>query len=142
MQATSKAAIATGMIAVATLAAALLTPPAHTGDGPTGADCRLMVQALRENVGPVHVIASDRACDWRRLGLRGAVDLRELPPYDGTNFRGSDIVTELEYSRWGTRAQVDVGTQWAELWGEGRLCTYQRLFGHWVRSGCEPSWIS
>ena len=137
-----KAVLATTAVSVLGLAIALGVPVPGEREGPTGSDCRLMAQALGEAFASVTVVASDRTCDWRRLGLRRAVDEDTLPPYDGTNFVGVDSVERLEYSHLGTRAHVDVGTQLAELAGEGDRCTYQRLFGRWVRAGCEPSWIS
>lgn len=142
MEVMQKGALATVAVSALGLALALAVPAPGEREGPTGADCRLMAQALGEAVVSVTVVASDRACDWRRLGFREAVDEDTLPPYDGTNFVGFASVERLEYSHLGTRAHVDVGIQLAELAGEGWRCTYQRLFGRWVRAGCEPSWVS
>jgi hypothetical protein len=135
------AAAATTILAVGMVIAALAVP-APGGAGPTGRDCRLMAQALAERQSAVSVVASDQTCDWRRLGFPRARDINTLPEYNGSNFVGFESVDELRYSRWGTQAEVVVGSQIAELAGQGERCSYQRVFGSWHRSGCEIAWLS
>jgi hypothetical protein len=139
---TGLAAIATTILVAGTVIVALAIPVPGGRGGPTGRDCRLMAQALAERQAAVLVVASDRSCDWRRLGFPRAKDITTLPKYDGSNFVGFKSVEELRYSRWGTQAEVVVGSQVAELAGRGERCTYQRLFGSWHRSGCEHAWVS
>lgn len=141
MSTTALAAIATTILAAGTVIIAVAVP-VPGGGGPTGRDCRLMAQALAERQAAVFVVASDRTCDWRRLGFPRAKDINTLPKYDGSNFVGFKSVEELRYSRWGTQAEVVVGSQIAELAGRGERCTYQRVFGSWHRSGCEHAWDS
>ena len=139
---TKRALIATTVLITGTVSAALAVPVPGDREGPLSRDCQLLAQALHESYSYVFVVASDQKCDWHRLGLSDAVDIDSLPPYDGSNFVASKTAEGLRYSLWGTRAEVVVGSQVAELSGQGDLCTYQRLFGRWHRSGCVNSWVS
>ena len=142
LNSTGLAAIATTFLVAGTVIIALAVPAPGDRGGPTGRDCRLMAQALAERQAAVFVVASDRTCDWRRLGFPRAKEINTLPKYDGSNFVGFRSVEELRYSRLGTQAEVVVGSQIAELAGRGERCTYQRIFGRWHRSGCEHAWDS
>lgn len=118
----------------------LMVPiPDQGRGGSLGTDCALMAQALRGVPEQYRIIASDRSCAWRPLGISNAVIAEALPAEARTPNRS---VMSPRYSLLGYRAEVDVGVTLAELAGSGKDCTYYRFFGRWHRAGCEESWIA
>jgi hypothetical protein len=118
----------------------LLVPiPDQGRGGSSGAECALMAQALRAAPEQYRIIASDRSCSWRRLGISNAISAEALPPEARMPNRS---VMSPRYSLFGYKAELDVGVTLAELAGSGKDCTYYRFFGRWHRAGCEDSWIA
>ena len=91
----------------------LLVPiPDQGRGGSSGAECALMAQALRAVPEQYRIIASDRSCSWRRLGISNAISAEALPPEARMPNRS---VMSPRYSLFGYKAELDVGVTLAEL---------------------------
>lgn len=132
-------AVTASLLLIVTIAGIALPVRGQGMDGPLGADCMLMAQALRGTSHPYRVIASDRMCNWRELGFPRALAYDQLPL--GT-YAASRTVEAPRYSLGGYRAEVDVGVSLAALAGSGQNCTYYRFWGTWHQAGCVESWVA
>jgi hypothetical protein len=113
--------------------------PGQGRDSSLGVDCALMAQALQSAPSSYRVIASDRPCKWRELGIINAVAYDDLA--EGLGMPNRSVMSP-KYSLLGFKAQVDVGVTLALLAGSGRNCTYYRFWGAWHAGGCKDSWIA
>ena len=132
-------AVTASLLLIVTMVGIALPVPGQRMDGPLGADCMLMAQALRSTPPPYRVIGSDRACDWRGLGFPHAVAYEQLAP--GTESGGSTVEAP-RYSLGGFRAEVGVGVVLAALAGSGQDCSFYRFWGMWHRTRCVDTWIA
>lgn len=72
-------AVTASLLLIVTIAGIALPVRGQGMDGPLGADCMLMAQALRGTSHPYRVIASDRTCNWRELGFPRALAYDNSP---------------------------------------------------------------
>jgi hypothetical protein len=132
-------AVTASLLLIVAIAGLALPVRGQRMDGPLGADCILMAQALRSTPPPYRVIGSDRTCHWRDLGFPRALGYEQLLP--GIEV-ASSIVEAPRYSLGGYKAEVGVGVSLAALAGSEQDCTYYRFWGTWHRAGCVESWVA
>lgn len=136
----SKASAVTAtIILILSMVGIALPVPKQGMNGPSGADCALMAQALHSTPGTHYVISSNHACNWRNLGFPHAVSYEELAPEAES---GSSVIDAPRYSLGGFKAVVGIGSVLAPLAGSGQDCTFYRFWGMWHRTGCVESWIA
>lgn len=109
---------------------------------PTGADCRLTVQAISSERPDMArrglPIESGSSCDWRLLGLQP-----KAHSPNNVDFEPWVSVSKPRYSVLRTKAEVETGGEWVSLGGNGERCVYRRtLTGGWRRIQCATTWIS